>query len=296
MATIAFIGLGRMGLPMAKNLVKAGHRVHGMDLSTDALDAFNAAGGRPAASIAEAVSPAEAVITMLPQGSHVSDVYLGDDGVVRHAADRTQFIDCSTIDVETAGDVAQQATAKGFDFVDAPVSGGVGGAQAGTLTFMVGGTDLAFSRAKPILENMGRNVVHAGRAGLGQAAKMCNNMLLAISMIGVSEAFTLADKLGLDRQRLFDIASTASGQCWSLTSYCPVPGPVPAAPSNNDYQPGFAIELMCKDLGLAMAASERYDAQTPLGNQARALYDTLRESGHGDLDFSAVFKALNGAL
>ncbi|MBK5910693.1 3-hydroxyisobutyrate dehydrogenase [Rhodothalassium salexigens] len=299
MTTIAFIGLGRMGLPMARNLIKAGHRVRGLDLSADALARFEAAGGQPARDLAQAVQDAEAVVTMLPQGSHVRAVYLGADGgrgIVDHAAERTQFIDCSTIDVETAAHVGAETTARGFNFVDAPVSGGVGGAEAGTLTFMVGGTDLAFSRAKPLLESMGRNVVHAGAAGTGQAAKMCNNMLLAISMIGTAEAFALADKLGLDRQRLFDIASTASGQCWSLTSYCPVPGPVPASPANRDYAPGFAIDLMSKDLHLALDAADRTGAETPLGAAARGLYDQMRDEGHGGLDFSAIFKKLSKDL
>lgn len=296
MAKIAFIGLGHMGLPMARNLLKAGHAVTGVDLSAEARDAFAAAGGQVGEAAGPAAAGVEAVVTMLPAGRHVEAVYGGEDGVLAAAAPGTLLIDSSTIDVATARSVADQARAAGCEAVDAPVSGGVGGAEAGTLTFMVGGSEAGFARAQPILSAMGKAIVHAGGAGTGQAAKMCNNMLLAISMIGTAEAFALADALELDRQRLFDIASTASGQCWSLTSYCPVPGPVPTSPANRDYQPGFAVALMLKDLSLAIEAAEARGAQTPLGRHARELYAQLAEDGHGGLDFSGIFKRLTGAL
>ncbi len=239
MAKIGFIGLGNMGLPMAQNLVKAGHAVSGFDVSEYAAERLAAGGGTRASSVADACHDAEIVITMLPAGEQVREVYLGDDGVLAAAAPGTLLIDSSTIDVETARDVAQAASGKGLAMVDAPVSGGVAGAQAATLTFMVGGPDDAFERARPVLETMGKTIVHAGGAGNGQAAKICNNMILGVSMIVVSEAFLLAEKLGLDAQKLFDIASKSSGQCWSMTSYCPVPGPVPTSPANRDYKAGL---------------------------------------------------------
>lgn len=296
MANIGFIGLGNMGLPMACNLVKAGHAVTGFDLATDAVAALKADGGTAAASLAQAVSGQDAVVTMLPAGQHVRTVYLGEDGVLAHAGPGTLLIDSSTIDVDSARAVSTAAGEQGFAMVDAPVSGGVGGAQAGTLTFMVGGPAEAFEAAKPYLEIMGGRIVHAGGPGNGEAAKICNNMLLAISMIGTSEAFVLARRLGLDDQTLFDIASTASGQCWSLTSYCPVPGPVPASPANNDYKAGFAAAMMLKDVRLAMEAAGGTGADTPLGRRAEEVYAALDDDGHGGLDFSAIFKRLNGEI
>ncbi|WP_119678596.1 3-hydroxyisobutyrate dehydrogenase [Indioceanicola profundi] len=294
MGTIAFIGLGNMGLPMAKNLVKAGHTVVGFDVAEANMAGLEQAGGRRAASAGEAAADADAVVTMLPAGPHVREVYMGTGGVMERAKSGALFIDSSTIDVDSARAVAAAAEEKGFEMVDAPVSGGTGGAAAGTLTFMVGGSDAAFGRAKPILETMGKNIVHAGGPGTGQAAKICNNMILGISMIAVCEAFTLADKLGLDRQKLFDISSTSSGQCWSLTTYCPVPGPVPTSPANRDYQPGFTVDMMLKDLKLAQQAAAGSKAATPLGANAAALYQLFSASGRGNLDFSGIIKMLSG--
>ncbi|WP_114393041.1 3-hydroxyisobutyrate dehydrogenase [Oleisolibacter albus] len=294
MATVAFIGLGNMGLPMARNLLKAGHGVTGFDLSAASLTALTEAGGRTAATAGDAAADADVVITMLPAGQHVRQVYLGEDGVLARARTGALLIDCSTIDVDTARTVNAAAAAKGFDMLDAPVSGGTGGATAGTLTFMVGGSDAAFTRAHPLLEAMGKTIVHAGGAGTGQAAKICNNMVLGISMIAVSEAFALADRLGLDRQKLFDISAKSSGQCWSLTSYCPVPGPVPTSPANRDYQAGFTADMMLKDLKLAQQAASSAGASTPLGAQAAALYQLMSARGQGDKDFSAIFKLLSG--
>jgi len=292
MTTIAFIGLGNMGFPMAKNLIAAGHEVRGFDLSAESLEKLAAAGGKAAASAAEAVSGAEVVVTMLPAGKHVRAVY--DESVFPNASAGTLFIDCSTIDVDTARAVAADAAAKGFAMLDAPVSGGTGGAEAGTLTFMVGGEEAAFEKARPLLDIMGATVVHAGASGSGQAAKICNNMVLGISMIAVSEAFALADKLGLDRQKLFDISSKSSGQCWAMTSYCPVPGPVPTSPANRDYLPGFTAAMMLKDLDLAQQAADSANATTPMGKKAAEFYADFVEEGHGALDFSAVFKKLRG--
>src|SRR5690606_34891837 len=245
MTMIAFIGLGNMGNPMAANLVKAGHAVRGFDLVPENLEKAERNGVTPAESAAEAIEGSEAVITMLPAGSHVLSVY---DEIAPRAAEGTLFIDCSTIDVESARKAHALAAGRGHLSIDAPVSGGVTGAEAGTLTFMAGGTDAAFARAKPVLQPMAGRIVHCGAAGAGQAAKICNNMILGVSMIAVGEAFVLAEKLGLSHQALFDVASTSSGQCWSLTSYCPVPGPVPSSPANRDYRPGFAAALMLKDL------------------------------------------------
>jgi len=294
MARIGFIGLGNMGGPMAANLIKAGHEVTGLDLDEAALARFTDAGGRKAASLVDLASEADAVITMLPAGQHVRSTYLGDDGVVALVRPGSILIDCSTIDVATSRLVAERADQAGIAMVDAPVSGGVGGAEAGTLTFMVGGTTEAFEAAKPLLEVMGKTVVHAGGAGNGQAAKICNNMILGISMIGVSEAFNLADSLGLDRQALFDIASTASGQCWSLTTYCPVPGPVPTSPANRDYQAGFTGAMMLKDLNLAQEAARTTGTATPLGAGAQQLYTLFASDGQAGRDFSAIIEYLRG--
>ena len=296
MSKITFIGLGNMGLPMALNLVMAGHDVTGFDLSDDAKAALRDAGGASAETLSEAVGVAEIVVSMLPAGAHVDSVYTGDDGVLAHAPKGALLIDSSTIDVDTARKVAGAAAQAGFEMVDAPVSGGVGGAAAGTLTFMVGGTEAGFAAAKPVLDIMGGNIFHAGVSGNGQVAKICNNMLLGISMIGTAEAFLLGEKLGLEAQTLFDISSTASGQCWSMTSYCPAPGPVPTSPANNDYQPGFAAAMMLKDLLLSQEAADSAAAATPMGQRATELYAQMAEAGHGDMDFSGIMRILKGEL
>jgi 3-hydroxyisobutyrate dehydrogenase len=296
MAAIGFIGLGNMGLPMMRNLLKSGHRVSGFDLVPAALEAAVAAGMRSARSAPEVAEGAELVITMLPEGRHVREVYLGEQGVIARAGPSALLIDCSTIDVETARAVSQVAAGRGLEMLDAPVSGGVAGAEGASLTFMVGGSEEGFSRAQPILQSMGKAVVHAGPSGNGQAAKICNNMILGISMIGVCEAFVLAEKLGLPAERLFEVASQSSGQCWSLTSYCPVPGPVPGSPANRDYRPGFSAAMMAKDLRLAQSAAHSVDLATPLGANARSLYALFTGRGHGGLDFSAIIKMLAGAL
>lgn len=294
MANVAFIGLGNMGGPMAANLVKAGHRVAGFDMMAENLDKAKAAGVAVAASAAEAARDAEVVVTMLPAGQHVRDVYTGSGGVMAALGKGALLIDCSTVDVESARAVARAADEAGFDMVDAPVSGGVGGATAGTLTFMVGGGDAAFQRAEPILQAMGKTIVHAGASGTGQAAKICNNMILGISMIAVSEAFVLAKSLGLDAQKLFDIASKSSGQCWSMTSYCPVPGPVPTSPANRDYQAGFTAAMMLKDLRLAQQAASQSGAATPLGAEAASLYALFCNGGRSGVDFSGIIKMIAG--
>ena len=286
---IALIGLGNMGLPMAAKLLKAGHTVAGYDLAAANLAAHTAQGGRAASSVADAVAGADMVLTMLPAGKHVSAVYAD---ILAAVTTRPLLVDSSTIDVATARDVAAKAAAAGMEMLDAPVSGGVGGAVAGTLTFMCGGTDAGFAAAQPVLQAMGRNIILAGAAGAGQAAKACNNMMLAISMIGVAEGFVLGEKLGLDRQKLFDITSTATGQSWALTAYCPAPGPVPAAPSNRDYAPGFAAALMLKDLGLAQQAAQQAGAATPMGEHALRIYQALNDAGEGGQDFSVVFRYL----
>jgi len=293
MARIAFIGLGNMGGPMAANLLKAGHEVTGADLVAANVKRFEAAGGRASDNVG-ALKGAEVVITMLPAGPHVAAVYGGDDGVIARAEKGALLIDCSTIDVATARAVGADAAKAGFDMVDAPVSGGVGGATAATLTFMVGGSAAAFARAEPLLGAMGKNIIHAGGSGNGQAAKICNNMILGISMIGVCEAFVLAEKLGLEAQKLFDISSTASGQCWSLTSYCPVPGPLPASPANREYQPGFTAAMMLKDLKLAQEAANATGATTPMGAEAAALYGLFAAAGEAGTDFSGIIRMLRG--
>ncbi|HZD24833.1 MAG TPA: 3-hydroxyisobutyrate dehydrogenase, partial [Alphaproteobacteria bacterium] len=294
MTTIGFIGVGNMGGPMAANLVKAGHTVKAFDLVKDSLDRAVANGAGAAGSAREAVQDVEAVVTMLPAGQHVKAVYLGDDGILAAAAKGTLFIDSSTIDVDSSRAVHKGAADAGFDMIDAPVSGGVGGAEAGTLTFMCGGPEQAFARAKPLLEVMGKTIVHAGPAGNGQAAKICNNMILGASMIAVSEAFVLAEKLGLDHQALFDISSTASGQCWSMTTYCPVPGPVPTSPANRNYQAGFTATMMLKDLRLAQAAAASAGAATPMGAAAEAVYALFENAGHGATDFSGIINMIRG--
>lgn len=292
MTTIGFIGLGNMGLPMACNLLKAGHQVTGFDVVPGNVAAFVEEGGTGAARVAEAVSGAEAIVSMLPEGKHVRAVYLDAGGVLASAAPGALLIDCSTIDIATAREVAAAASAKGLDMVDAPVSGGVGGAEAAGLTFMVGGSETAYGRAEPILAHMGKRIVHTGGPGTGEAAKICNNLILGISMIGVSEAFALGRAMGLADEKLFEVASTSSGQCWSLTSYCPVPGPVEASPANRDYAPGFAASMMLKDLRLARAAADDAKAAQPLGRLAEAVYTALAEAGLGQKDFSAVMPFL----
>ena len=289
---IAFIGLGNMGSGMCANLVSAGHEVHAFDLSKDAVAAAVEAGATGAPSIGDAVSGCDAVVTMLPAGKHVLSVYFDDQGVAANAVPGTVFLDCSTIAVEDARKAANQAQSLGFEMVDAPVSGGVAAAAGGTLTFMVGGTEAGFARAKPILEAMGKTIVHAGGAGNGQVAKIANNMLLGISMIATCEAFNLAEKLGLDAQTFFDISSKASGQNWSMTSYCPAPGPVPTAPSNRDYEPGFAVDMMLKDLRLAAEAAGSAGAQTDFGKSALEAYEKLSRDGLGGKDFSVVMQRL----
>jgi 3-hydroxyisobutyrate dehydrogenase len=294
MARIGFIGLGNMGLPMSLNLRKAGHSVAGFDVSAAAIEKLVAGGGAAADGIKTAAANVDAVITMLPSGSEVREVYL-NAGVLNAVRDDTLVIDCSTIDVDSARLVSAAANEKGLAMLDAPVSGGVAGAQAATLTFMVGGSEQAFARAKPLLEAMGKTIVHAGPSGNGQAAKICNNMVLGISMIAVSEAFVLAERLGLDAQKLFEISSKSSGQCWSLTSYCPVPGPVPTSPANRDYQPGFTAAMMLKDLRLAQEAARSAGASTPLGAEAAALYGLYVGNGFGGRDFSGIIRFLRGS-
>jgi 3-hydroxyisobutyrate dehydrogenase len=296
MTTIAFIGLGNMGLGMASNLAKAGHEVCALDISKEAIDKAVAAGCVAAKNAKDAVASADVVITMLPAGRHVKLVYAGEDGVFSYAKPGTLFIDCSTIDVATAREVIAAAEEKGFAMIDAPVSGGTAGAAAGTLTFMCGGTEAAYERAKSVLDIMGKNIFHAGDSGNGQVAKIANNMLLAIHMIGTCEAFNLAEKLGLDAQTFFDISSTASGQNWSMTSYCPAPGPVPSSPANNDYKAGFAAAMMLKDLRLAKDAASAAEAQAPLANRSEALYAEMEALGQDGLDFSAIMRLINGTL
>ena len=287
MASIAFIGLGNMGGPMAANLVKAGHKVTAFDLVAASRDQAKSDGAAIAESAVASVKDADTVITMLPAGRHVLSVW---NEVVPAMKKGALIIDCSTIDVESAKQAHALAAKHGLPSVDAPVSGGTGGAKGATLTFMCGGDDKAFAAAKPVLENMGKKLVHCGSAGAGQAAKICNNMILAISMIGVGEAFALAEKLGLSHQALFDVASTSSGQCWALTTYCPVPGPVPTSPANNDYKPGFAAALMVKDLTLAQDAAKAAGAATPLGKHAQEIYKAFDAAGHGGVDFSGIIQ------
>ena len=290
MARIAFIGVGNMGGPMARNLMTAQHAVTAWDPVEAALADIVGAGASRATSAAAAVDGADAVVTMVPAGPEVRDVYLGAGGVLDAVTPGTLLIDCSTIDVATARDVAEEAAARGLEMVDAPVSGGTGGAIAGTLTFMVGGPDAAFEKARPILEHMGARIVHCGPAGNGQAAKVCNNMMLAISMLGVCEGFTLADNLGLDRQTLFDVVANSSGQSWAVTSYCPVPGPVPASPANNGFQPGFTADMMVKDLRLARDAAMKSGTGTPMGALAEALMALHVAGGNGPRDFSSIIE------
>jgi 3-hydroxyisobutyrate dehydrogenase len=289
MAKIGFIGLGNMGLPMAINLVKAGHAVQGFDVVPAAIAAAAAAGITVASTAPEAATGADIVITMLPNGKLVLSVY---DEILHVAAPGTLLIDSSTIDVASARAAHEAAAKAGLASLDAPVSGGVGGAAAGTLTFMVGGDEAAFTRGQPVLAVMGKKIVHCGGAGAGQAAKICNNMILGISMIAVGEAFVLGEKLGLTHQALYDVASTASGQCWSLTTYCPVPGPVPTSPANNEYKPGFAAALMLKDLALSQEAASAAGAETALGRHAMEIYQAYVAAGNGGVDFSGIIQEI----
>lgn len=292
MACIAFIGLGNMGGGMAANLAKAGHDVRAFDLSAQALERAKAAGCLPVESAQAAVEVAEVIITMLPAGTHVENVY--ETAVFTAARPATLLIDCSTIDVATAKRAAAEAAMKGLVAVDAPVSGGIAAANAGTLTFMVGGSEDGFARAEPILAAMGKAVIHAGENGAGQAAKICNNMLLGATMAATAEAFLLAEKLALDAQKFFDISSVSSGQSWSMTSYCPIAGVGPQTPADHDFAGGFATMLMLKDMKLAMAAAADTSAQTPMGARATELYQALADAGKGGLDFSAIITSLRG--
>ncbi|OYY67887.1 MAG: 3-hydroxyisobutyrate dehydrogenase [Sphingomonadales bacterium 28-55-16] len=287
---VAFIGLGNMGGGMAANLVKAGHSVNACDLSADALTRARDKGCAVFTSVREAMDGVEAVVSMLPNGQIVASVFEND--IFGHAPAGAILLDCSTIDVGTARSVTAAAAAAGYDMVDAPVSGGIAAANGGTLTFMVGGTDTAFARAERILACMGKAVIHAGASGAGQAAKICNNMLLGASMIATCETFVMAEKLGLDLQTFYDISSQASGQNWSMTSYCPVPGVGPTTPADNDYQGGFATALMLKDLTLAMEAANLVGADVPMGMRAAELYENFVSAGKGGLDFSAIIQSL----
>jgi 3-hydroxyisobutyrate dehydrogenase len=287
MTSIAFIGLGNMGGPMAANLVKAGHKVIAFDLVAASRDQAKADGAAIAESSVGAVKGADVVITMLPAGKHVISVWTDIVPAVKKGA---LIIDCSTIDVESAKQAHALAAKHGVASVDAPVSGGTGGAKGATLTFMCGGEEKAFASAKPVLEKMGKKIVHCGGDGAGQAVKICNNMMLAVSMIGVCEGFALAEKLGLSHQALFDVVSTSSGQSWALTSYCPVPGMVPTSPANNDYKPGFAAALMVKDLTLAQDAAKATGAATPLGKHAQEIYKAFDAAGNGGVDFSGIIR------
>jgi 3-hydroxyisobutyrate dehydrogenase len=292
MARIGFIGLGNMGVPMAGNLVKQGHAVKGFDLLAANIAKAEGRGVAKAASAAEAAQDAEVVITMLPAGKDTLAVWSG--GMLKAAQPGTLIVDSSTIDVESAHSAHELAADARMLSLDAPVSGGVGGAEAASLTFMCGGAKDAFEKARPVLEAMGKRIVHCGGAGAGQAAKICNNMMLAVSMIGVSEAFVLAEKLGLSHQALFDVASASSGQCWALTSYCPVPGLVPASPANNNYKAGFASALMLKDLKLAQEAASAAGATTPLGAAAAQIYGLHNAWGEGATDFSGIIHLIRG--
>ena len=292
MANIGFVGLGHMGLPMAINLLNAGHRVTGFDLSAQALDAFIQAGGIPASTLHSAALNQEILFTMLQTGQQVRQVCLGDEGLFARASPQALFIDCSSIDVPSSRDLHQHAINRELRAVDAPVSGGVKGAVNAALTFMVGGSKDAFLAAMPILSSMGKKIIHTGDAGSGQAAKICNNMILGISMIAVSEAFMLAEQLGLSAQKLFEVVSNASGQCWVMNQYVPVPGILENVPANHDYQPGFTAAMMLKDLGLSQQSADAVGVKTPMAAHATALYQKLSDKGMRELDFSAIIKVI----
>ncbi|MCP4493858.1 MAG: 3-hydroxyisobutyrate dehydrogenase [Gammaproteobacteria bacterium] len=290
MANIGFIGVGNMGAPMAINLLKAGHKVTAFDLNQLQLDQVAKAGAVIANTASAAGREVGTLITMLPTGKHVKDVLV--DELFGAIPAGTLIIDCSTIDVESSRIIHKLAIQQGLSMLDAPVSGGVGGASAGTLTFMVGGTEEAYTEGLPILQDMGKNIVHCGNAGTGQAAKICNNMMLGIQMASVAEAFVLGERLGLDTQKLFDVASTASGQCWSLTSYCPVPGPVPGSPANRDYEPGFATALMLKDMMLALVSAKSVDVNVNVAKIVASLYQSYSEQGNAGKDFSGILNMI----
>lgn len=292
MTAIGFVGLGHMGNPMVKNLMKAGHTLTVFDVVSESIVALEKLGAKGATSLKEVAKNADVIITMLQTGEQVEKVCLGSEGLFSHAKSGTLFIDSSSIDVTSARHLHEQAISSGFVMVDAPVSGGVKGAEEARLTVMVGGTDQAFNRAQPFLACYGKTIVHAGSAGNGQVAKICNNMILGISMIGISEAYTLGEKLGLPAKKLFEISSKASGQCWSMTSYSPVPGIMENVPSNNDYKPGFTAKMMQKDLKLSQQAAQAVGTATPLGAEALALYTLFVNQGMGDLDFSGIIKML----
>lgn len=293
--TIGFIGLGHMGNPMVCNLLAHDHVVHVFDLDQAAMARCVAKGAQQADSVASLAESADVIFTMLQTGEQVGSVCLGEQGIFQHASAGTLYIDTSSISVEVSRELHAQARNQGIDMLDAPVSGGVAGAEAAALTIMVGGDETGFQRAQALLGELGKNVIHAGAAGSGQAAKICNNMLLGISMIGVAEAFTLANKLGLAPEKLFEISSRASGQCWSMTSYCPWPGLVDNVPSNNDYQPGFSAQMMLKDLRLSQEAAQQVHANTPLAHEATATYAQFVAQGNADIDFSAIIKMLQQA-
>jgi len=297
-SSVAFLGLGHMGGPMALNLVRAGYRVTGFDVVPAALEAARMQGVPVAGSAVDALAGADVVLTMFPSGRHVLDAYQGsadEPGLLSAAPPGTMFLDCSTINVDEAREAARLAIDAGHRSVDAPVSGGVVGAEAGTLTFMAGGDGADFDAVLPLLESMGKRVVHCGAHGAGQAAKICNNLILGVSMIAVSEAFVLGEKLGLTHQALFDVASAASGQCWALTANCPVPGPVPTSPANRDYQPGFAASLMAKDLNLALNALHSTGVAGDMGALAARIYDRFAAEGGAARDFSAIITDIRAA-
>lgn len=293
MAKIGFIGLGHMGLPMAINLIKAGHHVTGFDLQAHALEAFSKAGGLTAHSLSDTAKDQDVIITMLQSGQQVMDVCLGANGLLSSAKNNVLFMDCSTIDVETSRQIHEAAKQHGLFVVDAPVSGGVAGAQAATLTFMVGGDEPAYQKAVPILSHMGHKIIHTGGAGSGVAAKICNNMILGISMIAVSEGFTLAKHLGLSAAKLFEVVSSSSGQCWVVDKYIPVPGILDNVPANNEYKPGFASAMMLKDLLLSQLSAKSAHVVTPLGAKTTELYQEFVNQGHEGLDFSAIIQMIS---
>jgi len=293
---IGFIGLGKMGAPMAHNLIKAGNEVTVYDVMPEAVAAMKADGAIAAHTVTEAAANQDVVITMVQTGKQVTDLCLGEAGIFKSINPDALFVDCSSIDIVNSKALHAEAGKIGLAMLDAPVSGGVAGAAAGSLTIMVGGREDVFNRAQPILSKIGKKIIHAGQAGSGQAAKICNNMLLAISMIGVSEAFVLANKLGLDQKKFFEISSNASGQCWSMTSYCPVPGIIDNVPANRDYEAGFMAKMMLKDLRLAQHAAESVDAAIPLGGMSTELYELFVSQGYGDMDFSGIIKMLGNAL
>lgn len=294
MQKIAFIGLGHMGNPMAKNLLKAGHELFVYDVVPEAMNTLTAVGAVAVKSLAEAAQAADVIFTMLQTGHQVSDVCLNENGLFAHAKKETLFIDCSSIEITVTRELHQLAEQRGIAMVDAPVSGGVTGAEAASLAIMVGGTEKNFLRAKSFLEKLGKKVIHAGPAGNGQAAKICNNLILGISMIAVSEAFSLAQKLGLDPKKFFEISSNASGQCWSMTSYCPVPGIIEKSPANNDYAAGFTAKMMLKDLRLGQHAAENVNANIPLGAEATELYSMYVNQGFSEKDFSGIINLIAG--